>query len=79
MSKTITHSGNKSHVFNLTFFSFFIYSIKVNAKFREHVMHGSLERAQEQVKLGAIMSEVESHTGRSALHKVRTWVKGRWY
>jgi hypothetical protein len=33
-------------------------------------MHGSLERAQEQVKLGANMGEVEGHTGRSALHKV---------
>ena len=46
---------------------------QVNAKFREHVMHGSMARAQAQVGLGADAGDVEPDTGRSALHKAAFW------
>jgi hypothetical protein len=41
--------------------------------FREHVMHGSLARAQEWVAAGANVHELETGSGRSALHKAAFW------
>jgi len=41
--------------------------------FREHVMHGSLERAREHIQLGGDPQELENGTGRSALHKGAFW------
>jgi len=41
--------------------------------FREHVMHGSFERAQQCVGNGANVHEVEVGSARSALHKAAFW------
>lgn len=44
-----------------------------NAEFREQAMHGSMAKVSALAKKGVDASEVESSSGRSALHKAAFW------